>query len=177
MSSNLSTFVDKLVTIITTDGRLLIGQLRGYDQTTNLILSLARERTISPDEPCSTEDLGLYILRGDNVALVGETDEEKDKSIKWYLSPLLPPNLTLSDACNQGGRSRHPYWRHKAYHVRSLRQRRTKPLPEQSDECTIRRSYEHLYLFSYASSRYRSSSQSVTASSNCLSSCSLVPPK
>src|SRR5579859_1715788 len=84
MSSNLTSFVDKLVTIITTDGRLLVGHLRGYDQTTNLILSAAQERTISLDEPCTTEDLGLYILRGDNVALVGETDEEKDQSIDWY---------------------------------------------------------------------------------------------
>ena len=83
MSSNLTSFVDKLVTIITTDGRLLVGHLRGYDQTTNIILSGAQlqERTISPDEPTTTEDLGLYILRGDNVALVGETDEERDQSI------------------------------------------------------------------------------------------------
>jgi U6 snRNA-associated Sm-like protein LSm8 len=84
MSNNLSAFVDKLVTIITTDGRLLVGHLRGYDQTTNLILSAAQERTISPDEPCTTEDLGLYILRGDNVALVGETDEDKDQNTNWY---------------------------------------------------------------------------------------------
>lgn len=84
MSSSLSTFVDKFVTIITTDGRFLVGYLRGYDQTTNLILSAAQERTISPDEPVVTEDLGLYILRGDNVALVGETDEEKDQKTDWY---------------------------------------------------------------------------------------------
>jgi U6 snRNA-associated Sm-like protein LSm8 len=93
MSSNLSTFVDKLVTIITTDGRLLVGYLRGYDQTTNLILSAAQERTISPDEPCTTEDLGLYILRGDNVALVGETDEEKDQSIDWHSTYFLYSNF------------------------------------------------------------------------------------
>jgi len=90
MSSNLSTFVEKLVTIITTDGRLLVGYLRGYDQTTNLVLSAAQERTISPDEPCTTEDLGLYILRGDNVALVGETDDEKDQSINWYEPFSIP---------------------------------------------------------------------------------------
>jgi U6 snRNA-associated Sm-like protein LSm8 len=89
MSSNLSSFVDKLVTIITTDGRLLVGHLRGYDQTTNLILSAAQERTISPDEPCTTEDLGLYILRGDNVALVGETDDEKDQNVAWYRPGLF----------------------------------------------------------------------------------------
>ena len=83
MSSGLAPLVDKLVTIITTDGRLLVGYLRGYDQTTNLILSGAQERTISPDEPCSTENLGLYVLRGDNVAVVGETDDEKDKVIDW----------------------------------------------------------------------------------------------
>lgn len=61
-----------------------MGYLRGYDQTTNLILSAAQERTIAPDEPCITEELGLYILRGDNVALVGETDDEKDQSINWH---------------------------------------------------------------------------------------------
>jgi U6 snRNA-associated Sm-like protein LSm8 len=75
MSSNLTSFVDKL--------SLLVGHLRGYDQTTNIILSGAQlqERTISPDEPTTTKDLGLYILRGDNVGLVGETDEERDQSI------------------------------------------------------------------------------------------------
>ncbi len=83
MSNNLAVFVDKLVTIITMDGRLLVGYLRGYDQTTNLILSAAQEQTISPNQPCTTEELGLYILRGDNVALVGEMDDEKDQSINW----------------------------------------------------------------------------------------------
>jgi len=89
MSSSLSTFVDKFVTIITTDGRLLVGYLRGYDQTTNLILSGAQERTISPDEPVVTEELGLYILRGDNVALVGETDEERDQKTNWFYPPSI----------------------------------------------------------------------------------------
>jgi len=93
MSLNLQSMVDKLVTIITTDGRLLVGYLRGYDQTTNLILSASQERTISPDEPCTTEDLGLYILRGDNVALVGETDEEKDQSINWYVHVIDSSSL------------------------------------------------------------------------------------
>lgn len=82
----LSTYISKRVLIITTDGRSLIGTLESYDQQTNLILSGTIERIIRPvedEEESSSVEHGLYLVRGDNVVLVGGVDEELDGSIDW----------------------------------------------------------------------------------------------
>lgn len=82
----LSTYISKRVLIITTDGRTLIGTLESYDQQTNLILSGTIERIIRPaedEEESSSVEHGLYLVRGDNVVLVGGVDEELDESIDW----------------------------------------------------------------------------------------------
>lgn len=82
----LSTYISKRVCIITTDGRTLVGTLESYDQQTNLILSGTIERIIRPaedEEESSSVEHGLYLVRGDNVVLVGGVDEELDGSIDW----------------------------------------------------------------------------------------------
>lgn len=82
----LSTYISKRVCIITTDGRTLLGTLESYDQQTNLILSGTIERIIRPagdEEESSSVEHGLYLVRGDNVVLVGGVDEELDGSIDW----------------------------------------------------------------------------------------------
>lgn len=45
------------------------GVVKGYDQTSNLILADAIERIYSLDEPVAEEPLGLYIIRGDNMCV------------------------------------------------------------------------------------------------------------
>ena len=50
------------------------------------VLSQTTERIIQPPdnpEPSSEVPHGLYLIRGDNVALVGLVDEELDDSIDW----------------------------------------------------------------------------------------------
>lgn len=52
----------------------------------NLVLQEAVERIIRPreeEEPSEVVPLGLYIVRGDSVAVVGRLDEELDKTIDW----------------------------------------------------------------------------------------------
>jgi U6 snRNA-associated Sm-like protein LSm8 len=52
----------------------------------NLVLQSATERIIRPieeDEPSEEVPLGLYIIRGDSVAVVGRVDEEIDDKIDW----------------------------------------------------------------------------------------------
>eukprot|EP00659_Diplonema_papillatum_P000832 gene832-1282_t len=44
-------FVDHVVSIITNDGRHLVGTLKGFDQTINVILSESHERVYQTDEP------------------------------------------------------------------------------------------------------------------------------
>ncbi|KAI8140705.1 Sm-like ribonucleoprotein [Fennellomyces sp. T-0311] len=80
--SLLQQFVDLNVLVITMDGRVLVGNLRGTDQSANVILSNCEERVFSVD---GTEiiKLGLYIIRGDSVCTVGELDEEKEGDIEW----------------------------------------------------------------------------------------------
>ncbi|PGH07974.1 U6 snRNA-associated Sm-like protein LSm8 [Blastomyces parvus] len=74
------------VLILTVDGRTLIGTLLSTDQLTNLVLSQTVERIIrTPDdpEPSSQVEHGLYLIRGDNVVICGEVDEEVDGGIDW----------------------------------------------------------------------------------------------
>ncbi len=83
MAQVLDAYVNKSVTIVTSDGRSIIGSLRGFDQTINIILDDSYERVISATDGVEQVLLGIYIIRGDNVALIGEIDEDLDKSIDF----------------------------------------------------------------------------------------------
>lgn len=55
----------------------------------NLILNDARERVYSDDSPVEVVELGLYVIRGDNVCMVAEHDAKLwDDSL---VAPALPP--------------------------------------------------------------------------------------
>ena len=81
MAVMLRPFVDSVISIITNDGRNIIGTLRGFDQQTNLIVENCHERVYSTENGVEMAPLGLYVVRGDNVALVGEIDEELDQKL------------------------------------------------------------------------------------------------
>ena len=55
------------VQVITLDGRVIVGTLRGYDQNVNVVLVDAQERVFSVDMAVDVVPLGVQILRGDNV--------------------------------------------------------------------------------------------------------------
>ena len=69
---------DKMVSVITNDGRNIVGMLRGYDQTINIILEKSHERIFSADQGVVQNVLGLYLIRGDNISIIGELDVEED---------------------------------------------------------------------------------------------------
>ena len=74
------------VLVLTADGRTLTGNLISCDQTTNLVLAQTIERMIrstDDDEPSSEVSHGLYLIRGENVAVCGLVNEELDASIDW----------------------------------------------------------------------------------------------
>ncbi|ODV98501.1 hypothetical protein PACTADRAFT_975 [Pachysolen tannophilus NRRL Y-2460] len=81
--SALGTFIEKKIKVITTDGRLFVGKLEGYDNNTNLILTSTIERIFDLEEETEQIDLGLYIIRGDSVVCAGIFDEEIENSIQW----------------------------------------------------------------------------------------------
>lgn len=62
------------------------GAFSRYLTRCSQVLQNAVERVIRPaedPEPSVEVPLGLYIVRGDNVCLVGVVDEELDNSIDW----------------------------------------------------------------------------------------------
>ena len=75
-----------LVEIITNDGRVVVGILKGLDQVVNVVLANTEERVFT-SEGIDKQQLGLYLIRGDNVAIVG-------KIIRLTLGPAVSIVLT-----------------------------------------------------------------------------------
>ncbi|XP_039029273.1 sm-like protein LSM8, partial [Hibiscus syriacus] len=76
----LESLVDQTISVITNDGRNIVGVLKGFDQATNIILDESHERVYSTKEGVQQLVLCLYIIRGDNI-VVGELDEELDSAL------------------------------------------------------------------------------------------------
>uniref|UniRef100_A0A915DVX3 U6 snRNA-associated Sm-like protein LSm8 n=1 Tax=Ditylenchus dipsaci TaxID=166011 RepID=A0A915DVX3_9BILA len=93
MTQELDSFMNKMISVITGDGRNIIGTLKGFDQTINLVLEDSHERVYSESAGVAQIPLGLYIVRGDNVAVIGELDENLDKQLDLdkMKAPPLPP--------------------------------------------------------------------------------------
>lgn len=53
--------------MLTFDGRLFMGSLLAFDQSTNLVLTQCSEKVVHEDVPAEIVPLGLYLLRGDNM--------------------------------------------------------------------------------------------------------------
>lgn len=60
----------------------------GHDQLQNLILNEAVEHVYSLEEEVEEVPLGLYVVRGDNVAVIGEFDK-LDLTIKTEPLPEI----------------------------------------------------------------------------------------
>ncbi|CAF4607830.1 unnamed protein product, partial [Rotaria sp. Silwood2] len=82
-------YINKLVRIVTSDGRIIIGTLHGFDQAINIILDDSHERVFSSTNGVGQILLGLYIVRGDSAALIDEIDEELDNNIDFSEFMLL----------------------------------------------------------------------------------------
>eukprot|EP00892_Ulva_mutabilis_P005282 jgi/Ulvmu1/3125/UM015_0165.1 len=78
---SIKAYIDSRVLVMTSDGRIYVGVLKACDQATNLVLDQTIERIYSSDEGVKSQQIGLYVLRGDHVVSVGEIDEDLDKTI------------------------------------------------------------------------------------------------
>lgn len=90
-SSNLSAFklpgaaslyeqLDKLVLVCLRDGRNFFGWLRSFDQYANLVLDNTVER-LTVNNMYADVPMGIFVIRGENVMLLGEVDEEKELKV------------------------------------------------------------------------------------------------
>lgn len=93
MQHPLEDIIEKAAKVITTEGRVFVGVLRGLDQALNCILSDAEER-VYREEGTKVHDLGTYFIRGDMIVMIGEleeTEEEKAKLTGINCKPLKAP--------------------------------------------------------------------------------------
>ncbi|KAF8045086.1 hypothetical protein N665_5618s0002 [Sinapis alba] len=83
LSTSLASYLDRKILVLLRDGRKLMGTLRSFDQFANAVLEGACERVIVGEQYCDIP-LGLYVIRGENVVLIGDLDTEREE---------LPPNM------------------------------------------------------------------------------------
>ncbi|TPX31187.1 hypothetical protein SmJEL517_g05408 [Synchytrium microbalum] len=76
-SASLVDCVDKKLFVMLRDGRKLYGILRAYDQFANLVLQDTVERAYTADA-YGDEARGVYVIRGENVVLLGEVDLSRE---------------------------------------------------------------------------------------------------
>uniref|UniRef100_A0A0K8TPD1 U6 snRNA-associated Sm-like protein LSm1 n=1 Tax=Tabanus bromius TaxID=304241 RepID=A0A0K8TPD1_TABBR len=79
-TANLLDEVDKKLMVLLRDGRSLIGYLRSVDQFANLVLHRTIER-IHVGNEYGDIPRGVFIIRGENVVLLGEIDREKETKL------------------------------------------------------------------------------------------------
>ncbi|XP_063992208.1 U6 snRNA-associated Sm-like protein LSm1 [Diachasmimorpha longicaudata] len=72
--------LDKKLMVLLRDGRTLIGYLRSVDQFANLVLHRTIER-IHVGKEYGDIPRGVFIVRGENVVLLGEIDREREKDL------------------------------------------------------------------------------------------------
>ncbi|KAK4227983.1 hypothetical protein QBC38DRAFT_476273 [Podospora fimiseda] len=97
-AAQLLDLTDKKLMVALRDGRKLLGILRSWDQFANLVLQNTKERIFVPPNtagPDQTKGLyadierGIFLVRGENVLLLGEIDLDKDDD--------APPGYELAD--------------------------------------------------------------------------------
>merc|ERR1711879_846359 len=79
--SGVQSYVNHQVLLLTQDGRVIVGVLEGYDSNGTIVMSSCVERMFSEDAPVEEVPLGVYIVRGDSIALLGPMDLAKDRAM------------------------------------------------------------------------------------------------
>jgi U6 snRNA-associated Sm-like protein LSm1 len=96
-AAQLLDLTDKKLMVALRDGRKLVGILRSWDQFANLVLQSTKERIFVAPETAPDQvrglyadiDRGLFLVRGENVLLLGEIDLDKEDD--------APPGYDLAD--------------------------------------------------------------------------------
>ena len=72
--------LDKMVMVCLRDGRNFFGWLRSFDQYANLTLDNTVER-LTVDDMYADISIGIFVIRGENVMMLGEVDVNKENEI------------------------------------------------------------------------------------------------
>ncbi|UNI19797.1 hypothetical protein JDV02_005948 [Purpureocillium takamizusanense] len=88
-AAQLLDLTDKKLMVVLRDGRKLIGVLRSWDQFANIVLQSTTERIFAANPDSARSDTaprglfadiphGIFLVRGENVLLLGEIDLDRD---------------------------------------------------------------------------------------------------
>ncbi|PKX98983.1 U6 snRNA-associated Sm-like protein LSm1 [Aspergillus novofumigatus IBT 16806] len=83
-AAQLLDLTDKKLVLVLRDGRKLIGVLRSWDQFANLVLQDTIERLYAGNLYADIPR-GIFLVRGENVLLLGEIDLDKEDDIPPHL--------------------------------------------------------------------------------------------
>ena len=75
--SALAEHLDRALLLVLRDGRLLFGTLASYDQYGSIVVETAKER-LTAQGKFADIDMGMYMIRGENIMLMGELDAALD---------------------------------------------------------------------------------------------------
>ena len=81
---------EKLMLVLR-DGRKIIGTMRSFDQFSNIVLEHAEERVVV-GKRFADVPLGLYVIRGENLVLLGQIVRACDASVR-VPCPTVPRPL------------------------------------------------------------------------------------
>jgi U6 snRNA-associated Sm-like protein LSm1 len=70
--------LDRRLLLLLRDGRKVVGTLRSFDQFANLVLEESYERVVVGKQFADVP-LGVYLVRGENLVLMGRVDEEGER--------------------------------------------------------------------------------------------------
>jgi U6 snRNA-associated Sm-like protein LSm1 len=79
--TSLADQLDKVVLLVLRDGKHLIGRLTSYDNFGSLVLENSSERKFAGGKYCDVEQ-GVFLVRGENITLIGEVDKEMEAAAK-----------------------------------------------------------------------------------------------
>jgi len=92
--SHLRLLAEKMLVLLR-DGRKLLGVLRSYDQFANLVLEDTVER-IHHENAYSDIGRGVFLIRGENVVLLGEIDLDAEDMV-----PITPAPIEIMQHLNK----------------------------------------------------------------------------
>ncbi|PVU99362.1 hypothetical protein BB559_000788 [Furculomyces boomerangus] len=80
-TTGLLDLVDKRIHVTLRDGKKIVGILRSFDQYGSLVVQDAVER-IYVSGAYGNIDRGIFIIRGENIVLLGELDEDEEEKLE-----------------------------------------------------------------------------------------------
>lgn len=91
-AASLHEHLDTAVLVCLRDGRVFLGHLRSFDQYANLVLDRTMERLFR-DGRYAHVAIGLFVIRGENVMLLGQVDGERLRRVDADLERVDPEQL------------------------------------------------------------------------------------